>query len=47
MMTNGISQFLWEYIALEDYETNEADYNDEFDSDADEAWEMFYDSFTY
>lgn len=23
------------------------DYDDEFDSDADEAWEMFYDSFTY
>lgn len=37
----------WEYIALEDYETNEMDYDDEFDSDADKAWEMFYDSFTY
>lgn len=37
----------WEHIALEDYCTNEADYDDEFDSDADEAWEMFYDSFTY
>lgn len=37
----------WGYIALEDYCTNEADYDDEFDSDADEAWKMFYDSFTY
>lgn len=32
----------WEFIALEDYYANEADY-----PNSDEAWEEFCDSFTY